>query len=697
MVIATRNRQEQLAGALRCLVQQRFPAKKFEILVIDNGSTDLTCDLVHRRKGRAPHLHYFFLPDPNVSAARNLGAAHAQGNWLAFTDDDCLPPRDWLHHVHRAIQSRPKAVMLGGPIFDVLPPGMKLPPGFRLSGWSESYGRQGRFLNSNEAFTECNLFIRKKEFEMLGGFSTAVGPGNRRFGFHEGTELQARCDALLGSRKARWYAPEIQMQHLVRSGRAMPAARIYRSLISGFDHARAFPQPRRHGNPFLFLRALLATGGALLLVLVWLVPWIQHPGRSGRYFFRCGEMWGELLRTAPAMQTHGHKGGGQRSLGRRILDRLLPSLKQLAAFLGSTNIRGRVSLTDPTPALAVAGCRAHEHLPGRVSFYRYSTPAGRPAHPLLAHTASHRSPPGHRIVLRQARVYGPTPAVVDLAGNLIEELSRDWGKEGIQLGILRTLAVPPNQFLKGKTFLATTLGAETYFHWMTDSLPMILEERRRLGGLESYDFFLTPAKMQAFHLETFRRLEIPDSKLVQLTKERGWICENLTCLVQPHVSGRPPRKFLREVGGFFRGASPSFGKGRKLAILRAAEASRALVDREAILRMLVAAGFEEYEPSRDSISQQAQTFASAREIVATHGAAITNLIFCRPGTRVVELFSSRYVNPCYAHICRQLGLLHIPVLDQAVGAGVDHSLLNATVPIRVTVREVQAALAKAYS
>jgi len=53
------------------------------------------------------------------------------------------------------------------------------------------------------------------------------------------------------------------------------------------------------------------------------------------------------------------------------------------------------------------------------------------------------------------------------------------------------------------------------------------------------------------------------------------------------------------------------------------------------------------------------------------------------------------VNPCYAHICRQLGLLHIPVLDQAVKGGVDHGLGNASMPILVTARQVEAALRKA--
>ncbi|MFK7943264.1 MAG: hypothetical protein AB8B85_10180, partial [Paracoccaceae bacterium] len=48
-------------------------------------------------------------------------------------------------------------------------------------------------------------------------------------------------------------------------------------------------------------------------------------------------------------------------------------------------------------------------------------------------------------------------------------------------------------------------------------------------------------------------------------------------------------------------------------------------------------------------------------VVAVHGAGLTNLLFCRPGTRVIEIFPGNFVKSPYWWLCRQLGLVHIPV------------------------------------
>jgi capsular polysaccharide biosynthesis protein len=58
-------------------------------------------------------------------------------------------------------------------------------------------------------------------------------------------------------------------------------------------------------------------------------------------------------------------------------------------------------------------------------------------------------------------------------------------------------------------------------------------------------------------------------------------------------------------------------------------------------------GFEEIFTEGMSFLEQVRLFASAREIVAPHGAGLSNLVFCQPGTRVLEVFSPNYVNGCF--------------------------------------------------
>ena len=67
-------------------------------------------------------------------------------------------------------------------------------------------------------------------------------------------------------------------------------------------------------------------------------------------------------------------------------------------------------------------------------------------------------------------------------------------------------------------------------------------------------------------------------------------------------------------------------------------------------------GFVSVNLDNLSISQQSKIFASANTIVAFHGAALTNLIFCKKGTKVVEFFNPEYINVCYWAIANCVGL-----------------------------------------
>lgn len=111
-----------------------------------------------------------------------------------------------------------------------------------------------------------------------------------------------------------------------------------------------------------------------------------------------------------------------------------------------------------------------------------------------------------------------------------------------------------------------------------------------------------------------------------------------------------------------------------------------------VAKAVTTKGFTEYNPAQNSITDQARAFRWARVIVAIHGAALTNLIFCRPGTVLIELFSAKYVNPCYLHICQQLGIRDLSVMDDSVPDGVVHDLWATSEPIGVTADQVKMAL-----
>ena len=91
LVVSTRNRAEQLSGALRYF--DRISAKaSWEVIFVNNGSTDATANILTEfAQTSANNVTLVDEPIPGLSAARNAGCRHAFGNVVAFTDDDCYP------------------------------------------------------------------------------------------------------------------------------------------------------------------------------------------------------------------------------------------------------------------------------------------------------------------------------------------------------------------------------------------------------------------------------------------------------------------------------------------------------------------------------------------------------------------------------------------------------------------------------
>lgn len=102
-------RCDLLADALGGLARVEVPNQLvWELLVVDNNSTDDTAAVVDRFRDRLP-IRGVFEPEPGLSHARNRGLAHARGAHLAFIDNDVLVEPDWLVELAAAISSDPRA------------------------------------------------------------------------------------------------------------------------------------------------------------------------------------------------------------------------------------------------------------------------------------------------------------------------------------------------------------------------------------------------------------------------------------------------------------------------------------------------------------------------------------------------------------------------------------------------------------
>lgn len=160
VIVCTRNGDRTLPACLQSLLAQNYP--DFEVLVIDDGSTDDTAEIVQRFE-RVRHHHQ---EHAGLSVARNWGARLATGSILAYTDDDCIAHADWLLHLSHAF-AEADVVAAGGP--NIPPP----PRNHVERVVAAAPGAPAHvLLNDTEAehLPGCNLAILKNALERIGGF-----------------------------------------------------------------------------------------------------------------------------------------------------------------------------------------------------------------------------------------------------------------------------------------------------------------------------------------------------------------------------------------------------------------------------------------------------------------------------------------------------------------------------------------------
>ena len=109
--IITRNRATDLHEVLESLTHQIRPAD--EVLILDNGSTDRTCDVIDTFRDRLS-ISYHFLQNASIPNARNMVLENAKYEIIAFTDDDCIIEEEWLNSVERGFLRADNIGIVGG-------------------------------------------------------------------------------------------------------------------------------------------------------------------------------------------------------------------------------------------------------------------------------------------------------------------------------------------------------------------------------------------------------------------------------------------------------------------------------------------------------------------------------------------------------------------------------------------------------
>jgi hypothetical protein len=214
----------------------------------------------------------------------------------------------------------------------------------------------------------------------------------------------------------------------------------------------------------------------------------------------------------------------------------------------------------------------------------------------------------------------------------------------------------------GPTGRAVVLGAVAhYFHFlMNDILPLLDYLDRLHPGGEPLTI-IVPGEPPGFASITLAALEAAFANVRVLPLARGQkmsvdelvVLERRTAnrewfLWDGAVAERLKQILLAHLGPI--DAVP----GRRLFVSRGNARIRRLVNEEELLRIAETRGFQPFIPQADNFAQQVAGFDQAEAAVSTHGAALTNLMWCRPGVHALELFPGNFVKSSYLWIADRM-------------------------------------------
>jgi GT2 family glycosyltransferase len=192
VVIPTRNRPEAVESCLESLAAQTLPPRAFEAIVVDDGS-EPPLALDPARWATKFELKLVRQQNTGPAGARNRGAAEARGEFIAFTDDDCLPTPTWLEKLIAALRKNPEA-LVGGSTFNGLQDDIYAETSQLIVDMV--YKHFNRDPENAYFFASNNMACRKSEFLELGGFDSS---------FRIASEDREFCDRWrMAHRRLRW-------------------------------------------------------------------------------------------------------------------------------------------------------------------------------------------------------------------------------------------------------------------------------------------------------------------------------------------------------------------------------------------------------------------------------------------------------------------------------------------------------------
>jgi tetratricopeptide (TPR) repeat protein len=269
---------------------------------------------------------------------------------------------------------------------------------------------------------------------------------------------------------------------------------------------------------------------------------------------------------------------------------------------------------------------------------------------------STREPESFIAIVTNARVWGSASTSAVITSN--QKLVGDICTGSAELIVLSEQLPPPVKIDGTVAFLSVQWAHNNYYHWMIDLISRFALLIHSGIPLESIDKFVVNTRVLPYQQATLELLGIPPNKIIQSSQTNHF---QATTLIVPSPFRFEDFRSSKWVCSFLKSqfCLPKFLEkstyAKRIYISRSQAGYRKIVNEEEMINFLARYGFQKVTFESMSFAEQVACMAGAEVVIAPHGAGLTNLVFCAPQTKVIEIFSPEYVANCYwqiSHTCQ---------------------------------------------
>lgn len=258
-----------------------------------------------------------------------------------------------------------------------------------------------------------------------------------------------------------------------------------------------------------------------------------------------------------------------------------------------------------------------------------------------------------------------------------------WNFDFKQFNEIRCVLKRPKQ-LGGRSLCLSTDYFNNYFHWMLDMLPKLLVVRDAGYQLHDFDHVIVNSQMHEFQRESLLRMGVRPEQITCLDVANNLIVDEMVVPSMAEQSGIFAREYIDKMNQLLVPADTSnYDQPQRVFVVRSKQKGRSLANEPEVIKLVKRHGFKCIDLDGLTLERQIQLFKSASVVIAVHGAALTNLLFCKKRTRVLEILPDGFFHQMYFYLARMRDLDYSCLISKSLEKTVKKQFAEIIVDIKL--------------